>query len=80
MNNNNPKQDIWINGGYFIINPISLKLIKKKNTYWEQEPISKLIKKKELASYIHKGFWESLDTQKDKKKLNEIWKKNKNAW
>jgi glucose-1-phosphate cytidylyltransferase len=80
MNNNNPKQDIWINGGYFIINPISLKLVKKKNTYWEQEPINKLIKKKELASYIHKGFWESLDTQKDKKKLNEIWKKNKNAW
>ena len=44
MNNNNPKQDIWINGGYFIINPISLNLIKKKNTYWEQEPINKLIK------------------------------------
>jgi len=80
MNNNNPKQNIWINGGYFLINPLALKLIKNKNTFWEQEPLNKLIKSKNLVSYIHKGFWESMDTQKDKIKLNNIWKKNKNAW
>jgi len=80
MNNNNPKQDIWINGGFFIINPISLKFIKNNNTYWEAEPLNKLIQKRELSSYIHGGFWQSLDTQKDKQNLNKIWKTNKNAW
>lgn len=80
LNNNNPKQDIWINGGFFMIKIEALKYIKNKKIFWEQEPLRALIKKKELSSFKLNNFWASLDTQKDKINLNNLWKKNKSYW
>ncbi len=80
LNNNNPKQDIWINGGFFMIKIKALEYIKNKNIFWEQEPLKALIKKRELSSFRLNNFWASLDTQKDKINLNNLWKKNKSYW
>lgn len=80
FNNNNPKQDIWVNGGFFLIKTKALELIKNKNIFWEQEPLRILINKKELSCYRLNNFWASLDTQKDKINLNTLWKKKKSYW
>ena len=80
FNNDNPTQNIRINGGYFVINPKSLKYIKNKKVFWESEPMNFLIKKKQLCSFNHDKFWASLDTQKDKKYFNDLWKNKKIYW
>ncbi len=80
FNNENPIQNIRVNGGYFVINPKSLKYVISKKIFWEKEPINILIKKKQLACYNHNKFWASLDTQKDKKYFNDLWKKKKIYW
>jgi len=80
FNNNNPKQDIWVNGGFFLIKTKALKVIRNKNMFWEQEPLRKLIKEKELSCFRLNNFWASLDTQKDKINLNNLWKQKKSYW
>ena len=67
----------WINGGFFVMNPKFLKLIKNDKTYLEREPLEKLTKKKQLAAFKHKGFWQCMDTLRDKKSLEIYLKKNK---
>ena len=56
----------WINGGFFVMEPKFLSLIKGDNTYLEQEPFSKISKKKQLAAFKHNGFWQCMDTIRDK--------------
>lgn len=80
FNNENPTQNVRVNGGYFIIKQNALKFIKNKQIYWEKEPMNILVKKKELASYNHNHFWSSLDTLKDKKYFNDLWKQKKVYW
>jgi glucose-1-phosphate cytidylyltransferase len=70
--------DGYINGGFFVLSPKVLDLINSDKTTWEQEPMLKLAKKKQLMAYKHDGFWQSMDTYRDKLQLEEIWK-NKNA-
>jgi len=62
----------WINGGFFVIDPEFLKFIKNDNTYLEREPLEKVTRKKQLVAFKHKGFWQCMDTKRDKDKLNEI--------
>ena len=80
LNNNNPKQDIWINGGFFVLKPQVMKFITSKKTFWEQKPLRQLIQKKQLSCYRLNSFWASLDTQKDKLYLNKLWKRKKKMW
>ena len=54
-----------------------LKFIKNDNTYLEREPLEKVTKKKQLAAFRHKGFWQCMDTKRDKDKLNKILKSKK---
>ena len=70
--------DGFINGGFFILSPKVLNLIKSDKTTWEQEPMLKLAKKNQLMAFKHNGFWQSMDTYRDKLQLEELWK-NKNA-
>ena len=70
----------WINGGFFVIEPEFLKYIKNDNTYLEREPLEKITKKKQLVAFKHKGFWQCMDTLKDKIILLKIWKTNKAPW
>ena len=67
----------WINGGFFVIEPEFLKYIKNDNTYLEREPLEKITKKKQLAAFKHKGFWQCMDTKRDKDKLDVILKTKK---
>ena len=62
----------WINGGFFVMEPEFLKFIKNDNTYLEREPLEKVTKKKQLAAYKHEGFWQCMDTKRDKDKLDKI--------
>lgn len=65
----------WINGGYFIMEPSFLKYIKGDQTFLEKEPLEKISKKKELYAYKHNGFWQCVDTKRDKENLEKKLKK-----
>tara|TARA_B110001454_G_scaffold208228_1_gene220494 strand:- start:405 stop:1103 length:699 start_codon:yes stop_codon:yes gene_type:complete len=67
----------WINGGFFVIEPKFLKYLKNDNTFLEREPFEKLTKKKELVAYKHKGFWQCMDTLRDKEILEKKLKEKK---
>ena len=62
----------WINGGFFVMEPEFLKLIKNDNTYLEKEPLEKVTKKRQLAAFRHEGFWQCMDTKRDKERLDKI--------
>lgn len=65
-----------INGGFFLLNRKVFDFMDlSKNVMWEQEPMSKLTKEKQLAAYHHKGFWYPIDTERDQKLLNKLYKK-----
>ena len=67
----------WINGGFFVMEPKFLNFINNDNTYLEREPLEKVTKIKELVAFKHKGFWQCMDTKRDKDKLNKILKSKK---
>ena len=67
----------WINGGFFVMEPEFLKLIKNDNTYLEREPLEKVTKKRQLAAFRYEGFWQCMDTKRDKDKLNKIFNSKK---
>ena len=65
-----------INGGFFILEKKIFNLIDlSKNVMWEQDPMIELTKKKQLSAYYHKGFWHCMDTERDYKYLNKLYKK-----
>jgi glucose-1-phosphate cytidylyltransferase len=67
----------WINGGFFVIEPKFLKFIKGDETFLEHEPLEKVTNIKNLAAFKHKGFWQCMDTVRDKEKLEIIVKSGK---
>ena len=67
----------WINGGFFVIEPDFLKLIKNDSTYLEREPLEGIAKKKQLIAFKHTNFWQCMDTLREKKILEKMLKKRK---
>ena len=67
----------WINGGFFVLEPEFFEMIKNDNTYLEREPLEKATTKRQLAAFKHKGFWQCMDTKRDKDKLDRILKSTK---
>ena len=67
----------WINGGFFVIEPKFFRFIKNDKTYLEREPLENLCKKKQLSAFKHYGFWQCMDTKRDKENLEKILKKRK---
>ena len=67
----------WINGGFFVIEPEFLKTIKNDKTYLEREPFENLAKKRQLSAFKHHGFWQCMDTKRDKDILDKLLKKRK---
>ena len=67
----------WINGGFFVMEPDFLNFIKNDKSYLEREPLEKATKKKQLTAFKHKGFWQCMDTKRDKDKLDKIFKNKK---
>ena len=65
----------WINGGFFVFNSKVFDLIKNDHTMLEKEPLENLSKKGQLCGYKHHGFWQCMDTLRDKNFLENIYKK-----
>lgn len=70
----------WINAGYFVLEPDTLKFIKNSETSWENEPLEDLSINGELFAYKHHDFWQSMDTLRDKKILEEFWNSGSAPW
>ena len=80
FDNENKSIDVFINGGFFVIDKSAINKIKNNNTFWEKEPLNYFIKKRELFAFKHNGFWKSLDTLKDKNDFDIMIKKGKTPW
>ncbi len=70
----------WINGGYFVIQPDFLELISGDSSVLEREPLEAASNMGELMAYKHDGFWQCMDTKRDKDFLEECWKSNSATW
>jgi glucose-1-phosphate cytidylyltransferase len=70
----------WINGGFFVFNSKIFNYISDNNTMLEREPLQRLAQDKELMAYKHDGFWQCMDTLRDKILLNKIYKSKKIPW
>ena len=70
----------WINGGYFVLEPSVFDYLKDDTTVWEKEPLEKLAKENQLAAFKHTGFWQPLDTLRDKNYLEELWDSDSAYW
>ena len=67
----------WINGGFFVIEPGIFKYLKNDNTFFEKDPLEKAAKNNQLIAYKHKGFWQCMDTKRDKEILETKLRKKK---
>jgi glucose-1-phosphate cytidylyltransferase len=70
----------WINGGFFVLSPEVLKLIDSDATVWEREPMERLASSGELAAYKHPGFWQPMDTLREKNQLESLWESGRAPW
>ena len=69
-----------INGGFFVLNPSVIDYIDSDETIWEQEPLQKLASNGELMAFEHGGFWQPMDTLRDKEKLEQLWSSGRADW
>ena len=70
----------WINGGFFVLEPKVIDLIEGDDTVWERGPLETLANNGDLAAYRHSGFWQPVDTLREKKLLEELWQSGKAPW
>ena len=70
----------WVNGGFFVVEPEALEYIENDSTVWEQEPLRNLARDGKLSAYRHEGFWQAMDTLRDKNYLEELWAKGNAPW
>lgn len=70
----------WINGGFFVLSPRIGLYIDGDQTVWEREPMEKLAADGQLSMYCHKGFWQPMDTLRDKRQLEKLWESGKAPW
>ena len=76
-----PKGDgAMINGGFFVLNPEVINLIANDKCIWEEEPLTILAEEKQLMAFEHPGFWQPMDTLRDKKYLEKLWLEKKAPW
>jgi glucose-1-phosphate cytidylyltransferase len=70
----------WINGGFFVLEPEVINYIDDDATVWEREPMEKLASEGKLAAYRHYGYWQNMDTLRDKNVLEELWQSDEPPW
>jgi glucose-1-phosphate cytidylyltransferase len=70
----------WINGGFFVCSPKVLDLIEDDTTIWERKPLETLARQNQLSAYLHGGFWQPMDTLRDKVHLDELWATGQAPW
>jgi glucose-1-phosphate cytidylyltransferase len=72
--------EAWINGGFFVAEPSAVDYIDGPDTVWEREPLERLATEGHLAAYRHDGFWQPMDTLRDKHLLEELWQRGDAPW
>jgi glucose-1-phosphate cytidylyltransferase len=70
----------WINGGFFVLSPKCLELIEGDQTSWEGTPLTGLARSGQLEAFLHEGFWQPMDTLRDKNQLEELWQSRRAPW
>ena len=70
----------WINGGFFVLSPKVLDYIEGDATIWERSPMEHLARDGQLGSFLHRGFWQPMDTLREKNHLEELWASGKAPW
>ena len=75
-----PETDGWINGGFFVMSSYALREVKYDESMFEQEPMQRLTSSGQVEAYFHKGFWQPMDTLRDKQKLEELWNEGRAPW
>lgn len=70
----------WINGGYFVLNPRVIELISDDATAWESQPLTRLAADRQLCAFKHDGFWQPMDTLREKIYLNQLWDTRMAPW
>lgn len=76
-----PKGDsVWVNGGFFVLEPKIFDYIEGDDSIWEREPLEGITKAKELVAYKHDSFWLPMDTLRDKRELEDLWDSGRPPW
>ncbi|MFZ7124527.1 MAG: glucose-1-phosphate cytidylyltransferase [Desulfobacterales bacterium] len=76
-----PKGDgAWINGGFFVVDPGAFEYIDGDATVWEREPLDRIAREGKLAAYKHYGFWQPMDTLRDRHVLEDLWASGTAPW
>ena len=70
----------WINGGFFVLNPKVIDLLADDSAVWEKEPLENLAQNNQLQAFFHKGFWQPMDTLRDKNQLEDLWASGNAPW
>ena len=70
----------WINGGYFVLSPTVIDYIGGDRTAWEKEPMEQLAREGQIDAFFHRGFWQPMDTLRDKVLLDELWQTGDAPW
>jgi glucose-1-phosphate cytidylyltransferase len=70
----------WVNGGFFVLEPAVLEHLDADETVWEREPLEKIAANGELVAYRHEGFWQPMDTLRDKQYLEGLWESGQAPW
>jgi glucose-1-phosphate cytidylyltransferase len=70
----------WVNGGFFVLSPKVLNEIESDGSMFEREPIQNLTAMKQVQAFFHPGFWQPMDTLRDKQRLEELWSSGKAPW
>ena len=70
----------WVNGGFFVLEPEVIDRIEGDATLWEQEPLKRLAQEGQLTAFHHNGFWQPMDTLRDRQLLEELWAKGEAPW
>jgi glucose-1-phosphate cytidylyltransferase len=70
----------WINGGFFVLSPKVMDYIEGDETVWEKDPLERLAQGGEMSAYLHDGFWQPMDTLRDKILLEDLWNSGKAPW
>jgi glucose-1-phosphate cytidylyltransferase len=70
----------WINGGFFVLSPKVIDLIDDDSTVWEKKPMESLAAQDQMSAYLHRDFWQPLDTLREKNQLEELWRAGDAPW
>ena len=75
-----PSEGGWINGGFFVVNPSAIDAVTDDGQMFEREPIEVLVKQGQVHAFLHRGFWQAMDTLRDKQHLEELWSSGMAPW